>query len=73
MLYASLIALLYWIATTQRGAGVCWLPVLGVIVGVFRPDGVVVGAAFALLGVWWVDPAWRRRYVGVDPVMRSSA
>ena len=63
MLYASLIALLYWIATTQRGAGVCWLPVLGVIVGVFRPDGVVVGVAFALLGVWWVDPAWRRRYV----------
>ena len=63
MLYASLIALLYWIATTQRGPGVCWLPILGVIVGLLRPDGVVVGAAFALLGVWWVDPAWRRRYV----------
>lgn len=63
MLYASLIALLYWIATTLRGPGVCWLPVLGVIVGLFRPDGVVVGAAFALLGIWWVEPAWRHRYM----------
>ena len=58
MLYSSLVALLYWVATTQRERGVFWLPVVGLVVALFRPDGVVIGVCFALLGLW---PAGRRR------------
>ena len=31
-----------------------WLPVVGLIAGLFRPDGVVLGVAFALVGLWRV-------------------
>ena len=65
MLYFSLIALLYWVATTQRGRGVCWLPVIGLVVALFRPDGVVVGASFALLGLWSARSRWLGRYLVV--------
>ena len=65
MLYSSLIALLYWVATTQRGRGVCWLPVIGLVVALFRPDGVVVGASFALLGLWSARSRWLGRYLVV--------
>jgi hypothetical protein len=52
MLYSALILTLFAVSVDARGRGVLAIPVLGLIVALFRPDGVVVGVPFVVLGLW---------------------
>jgi len=58
MLYSALILLLFAVAIESHGRGVLLIPVIGVVIALFRPDGVVVGVPFVLLGLW---KAWEER------------
>ncbi len=60
MLYSALILLLFAIAVEAQGRGVLAIPVLGLTVSLFRPDGVVVGVVFVLLATW---TAWAARQI----------
>ena len=51
MLYSALALLLFRIGV-GGGRQVVWLPVVGLILSLFRPDGVVIGVSSALLGLW---------------------
>jgi hypothetical protein len=51
MLYSALILLLFAVAVEARGRMVLLVPAVGVTVALLRPDGVVIGVAFALLGL----------------------
>lgn len=55
MLYSALILALFTLALKARGRAVLGIPILGLIVALFRPDGVAVGAGFVAVGLW---PAW---------------
>lgn len=57
MLYSALTLLLFAIAVEARGRAVLAIPVLGLTLALFRPDGAIVGAAFVLIGLWAAQPA----------------
>ena len=61
MLYSALTLLLFAVALEARGRALVAIPVLGVTLALFRPDGVVVGAAFVVIGLW---PASSTRLLG---------
>jgi len=50
LLYAALAGLAFAVLVDGRGRAVCALPVLGLLLALFRPDGVLLGFAFAALG-----------------------
>ena len=52
MLYSALHVLLFCLAIRPHGRFVLALPVASLTIALFRPEGVIAGAAFALLGVW---------------------
>lgn len=58
MLYSALILLLYVTAINARGKTWSVIPVLGLVVSLFRPDGVIIAVGFCLIGFWY---AWSER------------
>ena len=68
MLYSALILTLFAVSVDARGRGVLAIPVLGLIVALFRPDGVVVGVPFVVLGLW---RAWEERVL--RPYLTAAA
>ena len=64
MLYAALVLLLFERAFRARGRALCALPVLGVVVSLFRPDGALIGVGFTAVGLLlaWRGPE-RRAYL----------
>ena len=52
MLYSALILVLFAVAIESHGRTILFIPVLGLLVALFRPDGVIVGVPFALIGFW---------------------
>jgi hypothetical protein len=62
MLYSALILLLFATAVESRGPSVALIPLLGLTVALFRPDGVIVGVPFVLLGLW---KAWSERVLRI--------
>ena len=52
MLYSALILVLFAVAIESYGRTILFIPVLGLLVALFRPDGVLVGVPFALIGFW---------------------
>jgi hypothetical protein len=64
LLYPALSLALFHVYCTAEEGSLCWIPSLGLLVGLVRPDGVILAVGFTLLGA---AAAWRRdellRYV----------
>lgn len=65
-LYGGLCLLLWEIGIATQRSRLLWLPALGLLLGLIRPDGVIVGVVAALAGLLrlWRDPL-RGRYLAV--------
>jgi hypothetical protein len=50
-LYSGVTAACLWIWLCAEGWTLAWLPVVGLVLGLIRPDGVICGVGFALLGL----------------------
>ncbi len=61
MLYSGLILLLFAHSVSARGSRLLVIPVLALTVALFRPDGVIIGAIFGLIGL---KLAWSGRILG---------
>ncbi|MCI0439706.1 MAG: hypothetical protein L0177_11345, partial [Chloroflexi bacterium] len=57
MLYSALALLVFAIAVEARGRALLAIPVLGLTLALFRPDGAIVGVAFVLIGLWAAQSA----------------
>ncbi len=62
-LFAALTALIFATVVHARGATLVLVPVLSIILGLFRPDGVVLGICFTLVGLFICPTEHRRRYL----------
>jgi hypothetical protein len=67
MLFSALAVLILAVAVEARGRRCLALPVLGLVLALFRPEGVVLGVAYTVLGV---VPArrsgWTRPYLATS-------
>ena len=52
MLYGALALWAYWLFVAGGAAHTLMLPHAALLLGLFRPDGVLLGAGFAALGLW---------------------
>jgi len=50
-LYAALVVLLLWTALRYTPRSTLWIPWVGLVIALFRPDGVIIGVGFTLTGI----------------------
>lgn len=65
-LYAALVMVIFALSYRGTPRHLLWLPPLGLLLGLFRPDGVIVGVAAALVGLHYCGPERRRAYLAVS-------
>lgn len=68
MLYVGLTAWALFLTLTLRGRRLAWIPWVGLALGLFRPDGVILGVGFTVVAL---VRAVRQRAVG--PFLASAA
>ena len=51
--YSSIIAILFFIIYTIHSFWLIYLPLVGLFLGLLRPDGVIVGVAASLIGLYY--------------------
>ena len=62
--YTGFVALAFVLFLRAGPRMLCWLPYVGLLLGLVRPDGVIIGVAYALLGLWRVrHSAMGKRYL----------
>ncbi len=61
-LYVALTVLCVAILSHCTGTGILTVPLLAIVLGLFRPDGVVLGAAFTVLGAYYCPIDLRSKY-----------
>jgi multisubunit Na+/H+ antiporter MnhB subunit len=52
MLYGAIALVLLVLAIDEENRASAWIPALGLVVALLRPDGVAIGVGFTLLGLW---------------------
>ena len=65
-LFAALAALIASILIQARGPGILLVPFLSIILGLFRPDGVILGVGFTLVGLAHCSQEHRKAYLLVS-------
>jgi len=52
--YSAIIALMLYLYLSNQSRYWHWIPVLALVLGLFRPDGLVIGAGFTVITAWSV-------------------
>lgn len=63
--FSALALLMYVVAWRSMGPGIVAVPILGLLLGLFRPDGVILGALSALIAFRYAGDHRRRYLVAV--------
>jgi len=65
-LYAAFCVLLLCLYQSDQRRQLLWVPVVAILIGLIRPDGVFIGVVATILGLWraWNRP-FRSRYLAV--------
>lgn len=73
LFYAALCLLVWELGLVENRRLLVWMPVLGLLLGLVRPDGVIVGAVVTLVTLvrLWRDPL-RNRYIAVMAVAAAA-
>ena len=61
-LYSALSLSLFWLLWRAEGRRMTLIPVVAIILGLFRPDGVIVGVLATLIGYFQCDAQHRPRF-----------
>ena len=64
-LYCAVILLLFLTVARYDKGNLIWVPPLSLLLGLFRPDGVVLGAGFVLVAFLYCPPELRQRYLKI--------
>ena len=58
-LYCAVILLLFVLTSQSRGRVLLWIPVVALLLGLIRPDGVILGAGFVIVGFVYTSRSLR--------------
>lgn len=62
-LYAAMVLILFVAMLRPRAEARHWIPLLAITIGLFRPDGVVIGVVATLIALFYTTKQYRAKYL----------